>query len=127
MKTESNENVSTNLHNKYWNCPPSASKHSCARLSRFMYTRVNSMVVILWMLFLMISLHSSILPGFCSYTRTHLKGRVYEQNPHNIEELKDTITNSIRSITTTELTRVYMNLLRRAQECLDADGGQFQR
>jgi hypothetical protein len=55
-----------------------------------------------------------------------MKGRVYEKNPRNIEELKDNISNSIRSITTTELTRVYMNLLRRAQECLDADGGQFQ-
>jgi hypothetical protein len=56
-----------------------------------------------------------------------LKGRVYEPNPRNTEELKDNIRNSIRSITTAELMHVYMNLLRRARECLDADGGQFQR
>jgi hypothetical protein len=60
------------------------------------------------------------------YLWGYLKGRVYEQNARNIEELKDDIRNSVRSITATELTRVYMNLLRCAQECLDADGGQFQ-
>jgi hypothetical protein len=54
------------------------------------------------------------------YLWGYLKGKVYEQNPHNIEELNNNIKNSIHSITTTELTRV-----RRAQECLDADGGQF--
>jgi hypothetical protein len=60
------------------------------------------------------------------YLWGYLKGRVYEQIPRNVEELRDNTRNSIRNITTTELTRVYMNLLRRAQECLDADGGQFQ-
>jgi hypothetical protein len=61
------------------------------------------------------------------YLWGYLKGRMHEQNPRKIEELKDNIRNSIRSISTTELTRVYMNLPRREQECLDADGGQFQR
>lgn len=60
------------------------------------------------------------------YLWGYLKGKVYEQNPHTIDDLKDNIRNCIRSITHEELTRVFMNLLKRAQKCLDADGGHFQ-
>jgi hypothetical protein len=59
------------------------------------------------------------------YLSWFLKGKVYEGNLHSIKELKAIIRN-IRSITREELTCVYMNLLKRAQKCLDVGGGHFQ-
>ena len=60
------------------------------------------------------------------YLWGYLKGKVYEQNPHSIDELKDNIRNCISSITQVELERVFLNMLNRAQTCLDGGGGHFQ-
>jgi hypothetical protein len=95
------------------------SERSLARVHE-MFTAEQTVSKGLW------PLRSPDLSTCDLYLWGYLKGRVYEQNPRNIEELKDNIRNSIRGITTMELTHVYMNLLRRAQECLDADGKQFQ-
>jgi hypothetical protein len=55
----------------------------------------------------------------------HLKSTVYETNPHTIQELKD-ITHAVAAIDVTILRQVYLNMIRRAQLCSDAAGGQFQ-
>ena len=60
------------------------------------------------------------------YLWGYLKGKVYEQNPHSIDELKDNIRNCISSITQAELERVFLNMLKRTQTCLDGGGGHFQ-
>nr|XP_020451198.1 uncharacterized protein LOC109957565 [Monopterus albus] len=55
-----------------------------------------------------------------------LKQKVYASNPHTLDELKENITNTIRSITVEELRAVSANMLRRAQRCIDANGDHFQ-
>jgi hypothetical protein len=56
----------------------------------------------------------------------HLKSVVYESNPHTIQELKD-ISHAVAAIKITVLHRVYLNMIRRAQLCIDAGGNQFQQ
>jgi hypothetical protein len=50
----------------------------------------------------------------------HLKSTVYETNPHTIQELKDNISHAVAAIDITILYRVYLNMIRRAQLCIDA-------
>ena len=56
----------------------------------------------------------------------HLKSTVYESNPHTIRELKDNISHAIAAIKITMLHRAYLNMIRRAQLCIDAGGNHFQ-
>jgi hypothetical protein len=56
----------------------------------------------------------------------HLKSTVYETNPHAIQELKDNISHAVAAIDVTILRQVYLNMIRRAQLCIDAAVGQFQ-
>jgi len=51
---------------------------------------------------------------------------VYESNPHTIQELKDNISHAVAAIKITTLHRVYLNMIRRAQLCIDAGGNHFQ-
>lgn len=55
-----------------------------------------------------------------------LKERVYQNNPHTIDELKENIRTCISCITPTELTQVYLHLLNRAHKCLAVAGDHFQ-
>ncbi|BFZ07560.1 hypothetical protein BsWGS_10599 [Bradybaena similaris] len=55
-----------------------------------------------------------------------LKGNVYKTNVHTIEELKEAIRNAIQEITTDTLSKVFDNMKRRVQTCLEARGGHFQ-
>ena len=54
------------------------------------------------------------------------KSTVYEWNPHTIQELKDNISHSAAAIKITMLHRVYLNMIRRAQLCIDARGNNLQ-
>lgn len=55
-----------------------------------------------------------------------LKGKVYKNNPHTLEELKAAITINIQEITPDTLRKVFRNLKTRIQTCLTANGGHFQ-
>jgi predicted transcriptional regulator len=56
----------------------------------------------------------------------HLQSTVYETNPHTIQELKDDISHAVAAIDITILHLVYLNMIRRAQLCIDAGGNYFQ-
>lgn len=55
-----------------------------------------------------------------------LKNRVYRNNPHSVDELKNSIRTEILKITEEELKRVNANFIKRCQECINADGHHFQ-
>ena len=54
-----------------------------------------------------------------------LKGKVYNNNPHKIKELKMNIHNEFMKITQHELAKVTLNLLKRADLCIQVNGGHF--
>ena len=51
---------------------------------------------------------------------------VYESNPHSIQELKDNVSHAVTAIKITTLHRVYLNMVRLAQLCIDAKGNHLQ-
>ena len=55
-----------------------------------------------------------------------IKENVYANNPHNLDQLKENITNTIRRITREELRAVSANVVKRAQKCIDVNGEHFQ-
>jgi len=56
----------------------------------------------------------------------YLKGRVYQNKPRTIDALKANITKEIQAVTADVLPRIFQNMARRVQSCLDANGGHFQ-
>jgi len=56
----------------------------------------------------------------------HLNSTVYESNPHTMQELKYNISHTVAAITITMLHPVYLNMIRRAQLCIDAGGNHLQ-
>jgi len=55
-----------------------------------------------------------------------LKGKVYKNTPCTIEQLKDAIHQEIRAVNIDALGKVFQNLGKRIQVCLDVKGDQFQ-
>ena len=55
-----------------------------------------------------------------------LKQKVYANNPHNLDQLKENIMNAIRRITREELQAVSANVVKRVQKCIDVKGEHFQ-
>ena len=55
-----------------------------------------------------------------------LKQKVYANNPYNLYQLKENITNAIRRITREELQAVSANVVKCAQKCIDVNGEHFQ-
>ena len=55
-----------------------------------------------------------------------LKGKVYKNTPRTIEQLKDAIRQEIQAVNLDILGKVFQNLEKRIQVCLDMKGGQFQ-
>jgi uncharacterized cysteine cluster protein YcgN (CxxCxxCC family) len=55
-----------------------------------------------------------------------LKGKVYKNTPHTIEQLKDAIRQEIQAVNVDTLGKVFQNLEKRIQVCLDVKGDQFQ-
>ena len=55
-----------------------------------------------------------------------LKGKVYKNTPRTIEQLKDAIRQEIQAVNVDTLGKVFQNLKKRIQVCLDVKGDQFQ-
>jgi hypothetical protein len=53
----------------------------------------------------------------------YLKETVYQENPHTLEDLLNNITNAVQGITADVLRRVFRNMCRRVQSCLQQNGG----
>jgi hypothetical protein len=60
------------------------------------------------------------------YLWGYLKGKVYENNPRTIDQLKENIRRNIETIDINVLRLVTLNVIKRAQKCIDANGRQFQ-
>ena len=56
----------------------------------------------------------------------YLKGRVYQNKPRTIDDLKANITEEIQAVTADVLTRIFQNMARRIQSYLDANVDHFQ-
>jgi len=56
----------------------------------------------------------------------YLKAKVYENNPHTIDELETNITDLIHSIPDEMLSNVYDNFIKRIHHCIVEQGHQFQ-
>ena len=54
------------------------------------------------------------------------KGKVYKNTPRTIEQLKDAIRQEIQDVNAETLGKVFQNLEKRIQVCLDVKGDQFQ-
>jgi len=54
------------------------------------------------------------------------KGKVYKNTPGTIEQLKDAIRQEIQAVNVDTLGKVFQNLGKRIQMCLDVKRGQFQ-
>ena len=70
--------------------------------------------------------HSLDLSSCDFYLWGTLKQKVYANNPHNLDQLKENITNAIRKITREELQAVSANIVKYAQKCIDVNGEHFQ-
>ena len=55
-----------------------------------------------------------------------LKGKVYKNTPRTIEQLKDAIRQEIQAVNVDTLGKVFQNLEKQIQVCLDVKGDQFQ-
>jgi len=55
-----------------------------------------------------------------------LKGKVYKNTPRTIEQLKDAKRQEIQVVNFDTLGKVFQNLEKRIQVCLDVKGDQFQ-
>ena len=55
-----------------------------------------------------------------------LKGKVYKNTPSPIEQLKDAIRQEIQVVNVDTLGKVFQNLDKRIEVCLDVTGDQFQ-
>jgi len=55
-----------------------------------------------------------------------LKGKVYKNTPRTIEQLKGAIRQKIQAVKVDTLGKVFQNLEKRIQVCLDVKGDQFQ-
>jgi len=55
-----------------------------------------------------------------------LKGKVCKNTPRTIEQLKDVIRQEIQTVNVDTLGKVFQNLKKRIQVCLDVKGDQFQ-
>ena len=56
-----------------------------------------------------------------------LKDKVYKNTPRTTEQLKDTIRQDIQTVNDETLGKVFQNLKKRIQVCLDMKGDKFQR
>jgi len=55
-----------------------------------------------------------------------MKGKEYKNTPRTIEQLKDVIRQEIQAVNVNTLGKVFQNLEKRIQVCLDVKGDQFQ-
>jgi len=78
----------------------------------------------------LMSFKSCIVCGFDSYTVIFSgdtwKSTVYGSIPHTIRDLKDNISHAVAAIKIAMLHRVYLDVISRAQLCIDAGGNHLQ-
>ena len=55
-----------------------------------------------------------------------LKNKVYKTNPHTLNELKENIQTTIRSIMVEELVHVNNNFLKRCETCIQENGQHIE-
>jgi len=55
------------------------------------------------------------------------EGKVYKNTPRTTEQLKDAIPQEIQAVKVDTLGKVFQNLEKRIQMCLDVKGDQFQQ
>ena len=55
-----------------------------------------------------------------------LKGKVYKNTPRTIEQQKDAIRQEIQDVNFDTVGKVFQNLQKQIQVCLDVEGDQFQ-
>ena len=55
-----------------------------------------------------------------------LKGKVYKNTPRTVKQLKDAIRQEIQAVSADILGKVFRNLEKRIQVCLDVKGDHFQ-
>jgi len=55
-----------------------------------------------------------------------LKSKMYKNTPRTIKQLKDAIRHEIQAVNVDSLGKVFQNLEKRIQVCLDVKGDQFQ-
>ena len=55
-----------------------------------------------------------------------LKGKVHKNTPRTVEQLKDAIRQEIEAVNVDTLGKIFQNLEKRIQVCLDVKGDQFQ-
>lgn len=55
-----------------------------------------------------------------------LKTKVFQNRPHNMEELQAAIEQEIHNIDQNQLQRIFDNMKRRVDLCLESDGGHFE-
>jgi hypothetical protein len=60
------------------------------------------------------------------YLWEYWKGKVYGTNPHTLDELQENIRSAIETIGVIVLRQVYLNMIARAQKCIDSQGSHFQ-
>jgi hypothetical protein len=60
------------------------------------------------------------------YLRGNLKDTVYSNNPHTLDELKQSICETITSVEVSELKLVSNNLVKGLEACLRAEGRHFE-
>ena len=60
------------------------------------------------------------------FLRGLLKGKVYKNTPRTIEQHKDAIHQEIQAVNVDTLRKVFQNLEKRIQVCLDVKGDQFR-
>jgi hypothetical protein len=70
--------------------------------------------------------HSPDLSTCDFYLWGYLKGKVYETNPHTLDELKESIQSTIEAMDVIVLYQVHLNMITRAQKCIDSQGSHFQ-
>ena len=56
-----------------------------------------------------------------------LKDKVYKNTPRTIEQLKDAIRQEIQAVNFDTSGKIFQNLKKRIEVCLDVKGDQFQR
>jgi len=55
-----------------------------------------------------------------------LKGKMYKNTPRTVEQLKDAIRQEIQAVNVDTLGKVFQNLEKSIEVCLDVKGDQFQ-
>jgi hypothetical protein len=56
----------------------------------------------------------------------YLKNTIFKNNPHNLEELQEAISNACNAITVQMLENVFENMQRRVNSCIEARGKHFE-